>query len=140
MAAIPQMTIQEFNALSSTKASGKLNTAQYIADIALIGAQIIGQETGKADAKKNQVFNNYLSSLDIYEKERLAKSIEAASSDEDRYKIIAAVIQNSQAKRVQNLSGVLVQQEQQNRNKRIENVIIFALIGVVFIALIKKRD
>jgi hypothetical protein len=140
MAPIPQMTIQEFNALSSTKASGKLNTAQYIADIALIGAQIIGQETGKADAKKNQVFNNYLSSLDIYEKERLAKSIEAASSDEDRYKIIAAVIQNSQAKRVQNLSGVLVQQEQQNRNKRIQNVIIFALIGVVFIALIKKRD
>jgi|LauGreDrversion4_2_1035121.scaffolds.fasta_scaffold17953_8 hypothetical protein len=140
MAPIPQMTIQEFNALSSTKASGKLNTAQYIADIALMGAQIIGQETGKADAKKNQVFNNYLSSLDIYEKERLAKSIETASSDEDRYKIIAAVIQNSQAKRVQNLSGVLVQQEQQNRNKRIENVIIFALIGVVFIALIKKRD
>jgi hypothetical protein len=140
MAPIPQMTIQEFNALSSTKASGKLNTAQYIADIALIGAQIIGQETGKADAKKNQVFNNYLSSLDIYEKERLAKSIETASSDEDRYKIIAAVIQNSQAKRVQNLSGVLVQQEQQNRNKRIQNVIIFALIGVVFIALIKKRD
>ena len=35
MAPIPQMTIQEFNALSSTKASGKLNTAQYIADIAL---------------------------------------------------------------------------------------------------------
>jgi hypothetical protein len=140
MAPIPQMTIQEFNALSSTKASGKLNTAQYIADIALMGAQIIGQETGKADAKKNQVFNNYLSSLDIYEKERLAKSIETASSDEDRYKIIAAVIQNSQAKRVQNLSGVLVQQEQQNRNKRIQNVIIFALIGVVFIALIKKRD
>lgn len=137
---IPQMTIQQFNALPSTKATGKLDTAQFIADIALAGAQIIGQETGKADAKKNQQFNNYLSSLDSYEKERLAKSVDAASSDEERYKIIAAVIQNSQAKRVQNLSGVLIQQEQENRNKKIQNIIIFALVGVVIIALLTQKN
>ncbi len=140
MAPIPQMTIQEFNALPSSQASAKLNTAQFIADIALMGAQIIGQETGKADAKKNQQFNNYLSSLDSYEQERLAKSIDNAKTDEERYKIIAAVIQNSQAKRVQNLTGVLVKQEQENRNKKIQNIIIFALFGIVVIALLKKND
>lgn len=137
---IPKMTIEQFNALPSTKATGKLDIAQFIADIALIGAQVIGQETGKADAKKNQQFNNYLASLDNYEKERLAKAIDEATSEEERYKIIAALIQNSQAKRIQNLSSVLIQQEQENRNKRVQNIVIFALIGAVIIALLTKKN
>jgi hypothetical protein len=80
-----------------------------------------------------------LSNLSDDQQQALINSIDKAKTEEETYRIIAAVIQNAQAKRVQNLAGVIIQQEQINRNIRIEKIVIMSLLGVLAIALIYSR-
>ena len=85
---------------------------------------------------------NHMPTFDIVSKidsQTLDNAINNAKSEEETYRIIAAVIQNAQAKRVENLAGVIVQQEQINRNIRIEKIVIISLLGLLAIGLIYSR-
>jgi CHASE3 domain sensor protein len=86
-----------------------------------------------------QEFQNYLSNLSDDQQQALVKAIDNAKSEEESYRIIAAVIQNAQAKRVENLAAVIVQQEKINRNIRIEKIVIISLLGILAIGLIYSR-
>ena len=117
----------------------KIGTAQTIGQIAEIGASIAGGIAAVNDAKKSQQFQNYLSNLSDDQQQSLVNAINNAKSEEETYRIIAAVIQNAQAKRVENLAGVIVQQEQINRSIRIEKIVIMSLLGILAIGLIYSR-
>jgi hypothetical protein len=117
----------------------KIGTAETIGQIAEIGASIAGGIAAANDAKKAQEFQNYLSNLSEDQQQALVNAINNAKSEEESYRIIAAVIQNAQAKRVENLAGVIVQQEQINRNIRIEKIVIMSLLGILAIGLIYSR-
>jgi hypothetical protein len=117
----------------------KIGTAQTIGQIAEIGASVAGQIAAVNDAKKAQEFQNYLLNLSDDQQQALVNAINNAKSEEESYRIIAAVIQNAQAKRVENLAGVIVQQEQINRNIRIEKIVIISLLGILAIGLIYSR-
>jgi hypothetical protein len=80
-----------------------------------------------------------LSNLSDDQQQALVNAIDNAKSEEETYRIIAAVIQNAQAKRVQNLAGVLIQQEQINRNKRVEKIVIVSLLAALAIILVYSR-
>ena len=120
----------------------KIGTADAIGQIAELGATLAGGIAAINDAKKAQEFKNYLSNLSDDQQKALINAIDNAKNEEETYRIIAAVIQNAQAKRVQNLANVIVQQEQINRNIRIEKIVITALLATLVIALIysKKRN
>ena len=117
----------------------KIGTAQTIGQFAEIGAALAGGFAALNDAKKAQQFQNYLSNLNDDQQQALINSIEKAKTEEETYRIIAAVIQNAQSKRVENLAGVIVKQEQINRNIRIEKIVIISLLGLLAIGLIYSR-
>jgi hypothetical protein len=117
----------------------KIGTAQTLGQFAEIGAALAGGFAALNDAKKAQEFKNYLSNLSDDQQQALINAIDNAKSEEETYRIIAAVIQNAQAKRVENLAGVLIQQEQINRNKRVEKIVIVSLLAALAIVLIYSR-
>ena len=117
----------------------KIGTAEAIGQIVEIGASLAGGVAALNDAKKAQEFKNYLSNLSDDQQQALINAIDKAKTEEETYRIIAAVIQNAQAKRVENLAGVLVQQEQINRNIRVEKIVIVSLLAALAIALIYSR-
>lgn len=117
----------------------KIGTAQTLGQFAEIGAALAGGFAAINDAKKAQEFKNYLSNLSDDQQQALINAIDNAKSEEETYRIIAAVIQNAQAKRVENLAGVLIQQEQINRNKRVEKIVIVSLLAALAIVLIYSR-
>lgn len=117
----------------------KMGKAQAIGEIVTIGATIAGGVAAINDAKKAQEFKNYLSNLSDDQQQALINAIDNAKSEEETYRIIAAVIQNAQAKRVENLAGVLIQQEQINRNKRVEKIVIVSLLAALAIVLVYTR-
>ena len=117
----------------------KIGTAETIKQFAEIGAALAGGFAALNDAKKAQEFQNYLSNLSDDQQQALVKAIDNAKSEEESYKIIAAVIQNAQSKRVENLAAVIVKQEQINRNIRIEKIVIISLLGILAIGLIYSR-
>jgi hypothetical protein len=116
-----------------------MRTADAIGQIVEIASSVAGGVASINDFKKAQQFQNYLSNLSDDQQQALINSIDKAKTEEDTYRIISAVIQNAQAKRVQNLAGVIIQQEQINRNIRIEKIVIMSLLGVLAIALIYSR-
>ncbi len=117
----------------------KIGKAQQIGMIVEIGATVAGGIAAINDAKKAQEFKNYLSNLSDDQQQALVNAIDNAKSEEETYRIIAAVIQNAQAKRVENLAGVLIQQEQINRNKRVEKIVIVSLLAALAIILVYSR-
>lgn len=117
----------------------KMGKAQAIGQIVEIGASIAGGVAAINDAKKAQEFKNYLTNLSDDQQQALINAIDKAQTEEETYRIIAAVIQNAQAKRVENLSGVLIQQEQINRNIKIERIVIVSVLAALAIVLIYSR-
>lgn len=117
----------------------KMGKAQAIGQIVEIGATIAGGVAAINDAKKAQEFKNYLTNLSDDQQQALINAIDKAQTEEETYRIIAAVIQNAQAKRVENLSNVLIQQEQINRNKKIEKIVIVSLLAALAIVLVYTR-
>jgi hypothetical protein len=46
------------------------------------------------------------------------------------------VFNNATAKRVENLSNILIREEQENRQKRVEKIILGTILGAMVIVLI----
>jgi hypothetical protein len=139
---IPKGDITAINPMQKMFSKGDLKTigtADAIGQIVEIASSVAGGVAAINDAKKAQEFKNYLSNLSDDQQQALINSIDKAKTEEETYRIIAAVIQNAQAKRVENLAGILVQQEQINRKIRIEKIVIISLLGILAIALIYSR-
>ena len=115
------------------KKLNKIATATAIADISLTVISSIAQA---GDAKKQQEFKNYLSNLSQDQQNQLANAINNAKNEEDKIALITMVFNNATAKRVENLSNILIRQEQENRKKRVEKIILGTILGAMVIVLI----
>lgn len=114
----------------------KMNTIATIQQIADIGIQVSGAFAAKTDEKRKQQFYNYLTNLSDDQQNQFFDALENAKSDEDKYALVAVVLNNATAKRVENLSNVLIRQEQENRQKRVEKIILGTILGAMVIVLI----
>lgn len=114
----------------------KMNTVATFQQIADIGIQVGGAFALGTVEKRKQQFFNYLSNLSDDQQAQFLNAIENAKSDEDKYAIVAVVLNNATAKRVENLSNVLIRQEQENRQKRVEKIILGTILGAMVIVLI----
>ena len=115
------------------KKMNKVNTASQIADIAV---QLSGALAAKTDEKKKQEFYGYLSNLSEDQQNQFVNAINNAKNEEDRIALITLVYNNATAKRVENLSNILIRQEQENRQKRVEKIILGTILGAMVIVLI----
>lgn len=115
------------------KKLNKIATATAIADISIFAISSIAQA---GDAKKQQEFKNYLSNLSQDQQNQLANAINNAKNEEDKIALITMVFNNATAKRVENLSNILIRQEQENRQKRVEKIILGTILGAMVIVLI----
>lgn len=126
-----------------TKGQAKTaNTAQAIAQVVEIGATIGGGVAMLNDAKKAQQFKDYLSNLSDDQQQAFLNAVDRAKSEEDRLAIIAAAFKNISERRIENLSNVIIQQEQINRQKKVEKIILASFLGalvIVFIYLNRKK-
>lgn len=113
-----------------------MNKVANIQQIVDIGIQVSGALAAKTDEKRKQLFYNNLSNLTDDQQNQFFDAIENAKNDEDKYALVALVLNNASAKRVQNLSNVLVRQEQDNRQKRVEKIILGTILGAMVIVLI----
>jgi hypothetical protein len=114
----------------------KMNKVANIQQIVDIGIQVSGALAAKTDEKRKQQFYSYLSNLNDDQQNQFFDAIENAKSDEDKYALVAVVLNNATAKRVENLSNVLIRQEQENRQKRVEKIILGTVLGAMVIVLI----
>jgi hypothetical protein len=105
----------------------------YLADISLT---VISSFAQAGDAKKQQQFKNYLSNLSDDQQNKLVNAINNAKNEEDKIALITMVFNNATAKRVENLSNILIREEQENRQKRVEKIILGTILGAMVIVLI----
>ena len=115
------------------KKMNKIDAASQIADIALLLTNSIIQA---GDARKQQEFKNYLSNLSEDQQNQFFNAIDNAKNEEDKIALITMVFNNATAKRVENLSSILIRQEQENRQKRVEKIILGTILGAMVIVLI----
>jgi hypothetical protein len=115
------------------KKMNQVAAASAIADISLTVISSIAQA---GDARKQQQFKNYLSNLSDDQQNQLVNAINNAKNEEDKIALITMVFNNATAKRVENLSNVLIREEQENRQKRIEKIILGTILGAMVIVLI----
>ena len=114
----------------------KMNTIAVYQQIADIGIQVGGAFALGTVEKRKQQFFNYLSNLSDDQQAQFLNAVNDAKNEEDKYALIAAVLNNATAKRVENLSNVLVRQEQENRQKRVEKIILGTILGAMVIVLL----
>jgi hypothetical protein len=115
------------------KKLNKIAAATFISDISLTVISSIAQA---GDIKKQQQFKNYLSNLSDDQQNQLVNAINNAKNEEDKIALITMVFNNATAKRVENLSNVLIREEQENRQKRVEKIILGTILGAMVIVLI----
>jgi len=115
------------------KKINKVGTATAIADISL---SVISSIAQAGDDKKKQEFYNYLTNLSQDQQNQFVNAINNAKNEEDKIALITMVFNNATAKRVEKLSNVLIRQEQENRKKRVEKIILGTILGAMVIVLI----
>ena len=120
----------------------KMNTIAVYQQIADIGIQVGGAFALNTVEKRKQQFFNYLSNLSDDQQAQFLNSINNTKNEEDKIALITKVFNNATAKRVENLSNILIKQEQEYRQKRVEKIILGTILGtmvIVFIYLKRKK-
>lgn len=115
------------------KKMNQVAIGSYLADISLT---VVSSFAQAGDARKQQEFKNYLSNLSDDQQNQLVNAINNAKNEEDKIALITMVFNNATAKRVENLSNILIREEQENRQKRVEKIILGSLLGAMVIVLI----
>ena len=115
------------------KKMNQVAIGSYLADISLT---VVSSFAQAGDARKQQEFKNYLSNLSDDQQNQLVNAINNANNEEDKIALITMVFNNATAKRVENLSNILIREEQENRQKRVEKIILGSLLGAMVIVLI----
>jgi c-di-GMP-binding flagellar brake protein YcgR len=114
----------------------KMNQVAVGSALADISLTVISSIAQAGDARKQQEFKNYLSNLSDNQQNQLVNAINNAKNEEDKIALITMVFNNATAKRVENLSNILIREEQENRQKRVEKIILGSLLGAMVIVLI----
>jgi hypothetical protein len=114
----------------------KMNQVAVGSALADISLTVISSIAQAGDARKQQEFKNYLSNLSDDQQNQLVNAINNAKNEEDKIALITMVFNNATAKRVENLSNILIREEQENRQKRVEKIILGSLLGAMVIVLI----
>ena len=114
----------------------KMNQVAVGSAIADISLTVISSIAQAGDARKQQQFKNYLSNLSEDQQNQFINAINNAKNEEDKIALITMVFNNATAKRVENLSNILIRQEQQNRQKKVEKIILGTILGAMVIVLI----
>jgi c-di-GMP-binding flagellar brake protein YcgR len=114
----------------------KMNQVAVGSALADISLTVISSIAQAGDARKQQEFKNYLSNLSDDQQNQLVNAINNAKNEEDKIALISMVFNNATAKRVENLSNILIRQEQENRQKKVEKIILGSLLGAMVIVLI----
>jgi c-di-GMP-binding flagellar brake protein YcgR len=114
----------------------KMNQVAVGSALADISLTVISSIAQAGDARKQQEFKNYLSNLSDDQQNQLVNAINNAKNEEDKIALISMVFNNATAKRVENLSNILIREEQENRQKRVEKIILGSLLGAMVIVLI----
>ena len=115
------------------KKMNQVAIGSYLADISLT---VVSSFAQAGDARKQQEFKNYLSNLSDDQQNQLVNAINNAKNEEDKIALITMVFNNATAKRVENLSNILIREEQENRQNRVEKIILGSLLGAMVIVLI----
>ena len=115
------------------KKMNQVAIGSYLADISLT---VVSSFAQAGDARKQQEFKNYLSNLSDDQQNQLVNAINNAKNEEDKIALITMVFNNATAKRVENLSNILIREEQENRQKRVEKIILGTILGAMVIVLI----
>lgn len=114
----------------------KMNQVAVGTALADISLQVISSIAQAGDARKQQEFKNYLSNLSDDQQNQLVNAINNAKNEEDKIALITMVFNNATAKRVENLSNILIREEQENRQKKVEKIILGTILGAMVIVLI----
>lgn len=114
----------------------KMNTIAVYQQIADIGIQVAGAFALGTVEKRKQQFFNYLSNLSDDQQAQFLNAVNNAKNEEDKIALITMVFNNATAKRVENLSNILIREEQENRQKRVEKIILGTILGAMVIVLI----
>jgi hypothetical protein len=114
----------------------KMNTIAVYQQIADIGIQVGGAFALGTVEKRKQQFFNYLSNLNDDQQAQFLNAVNNAKNEEDKIALITMVFNNATAKRVENLSNILIREEQENRQKRVEKIILGTILGAMVIVLI----
>ena len=114
----------------------KMNQVAVGSALADISLTVISSIAQAGDARKQQEFKNYLSNLSDDQQNQLVNAINNSKNEEDKIALISMVFNNATAKRVENLSNILIREEQENRQKRVEKIILGSLLGAMVIVLI----
>jgi hypothetical protein len=114
----------------------KMNTIAVYQQIADIGIQVGGAFALGTVEKRKQQFFNYLSNLSDDQQAQFLNAVNNAKNEEDKIALITMVFNNATAKRVENLSNILIREEQENRQKRVEKIILGTILGAMVIVLI----
>lgn len=114
----------------------KMNQVAVGSALADISLTVISSIAQAGDARKQQEFKNYLSNLSDDQQNQLVNALNNAKNEEDKIALITMVFNNATAKRVENLSNILIRQEQENRQKRVEKIILGTILGAMVIVLI----
>jgi hypothetical protein len=114
----------------------KMNQVAVGSALADISLTVISSIAQAGDARKQQEFKNYLSNLSDDQQNQLVNAINNAKNEEDKIALITMVFNNATAKRVENLSNILIREEQENRQKKVEKIILGSLLGAMVIVLI----
>jgi c-di-GMP-binding flagellar brake protein YcgR len=114
----------------------KMNQVAVGSALADISLTVISSIAQAGDARKQQEFKNYLSNLSDDQQNQLVNAINNAKNEEDKIALISMVFNNATAKRVENLSNILIREEQENRQKKVQKIILGSLLGAMVIVLI----
>jgi hypothetical protein len=114
----------------------KMNQVAVGSALADISLTVISSIAQAGDARKQQQFKNYLSNLSDDQQNQLVNAINNAKNEEDKIALISMVFNNATAKRVENLSNILIREEQENRQKKVQKIILGSLLGAMVIVLI----
>jgi hypothetical protein len=117
----------------------KMNTIAVYQQIADIGIQVGGAFALGTVEKRKQQFFNYLSNLSDDQQAQFLNAVNNAKNEEDKIALITMVFNNATAKRVENLSNILIREEQENRQKRVEKIILGTILGAMVIVLSTKK-
>jgi hypothetical protein len=117
-----------------------LNATKIATTAANIGGMAATVIAGINDTKQRAAFSNNLSLLNNDEQAALNKQLAAASSNDERLRIITDTLTNLQAKRIDLLTQADSSKEAQTRTNTYIAAGVFVMVAIGMIVLIYKKD
>lgn len=102
-------------------------------------ASLGGAAKGAAAADRARYMEQQLAFLDRDQKLKLEKQLQAATSEQERQKILASTLEGIAAARVKGLSTVQVEKEKTTKTLLVVGAVGFALVLITLIVVGRKK-